>query len=65
MRQFRVVGIFESGFFEYDDLWAFTSLQSAQQALSLPDVVNEIEIKLDNQYRAPEVANQVRKAVGA
>jgi lipoprotein-releasing system permease protein len=64
VRKFRVVGIFESGFFQYDDLWAFTSLQSAQQALSLPDVVNEIEIKLDNQYLAPEVTNEVQKLLG-
>ena len=26
IRRFRVVGIFESGFYEIDDLWAFTSL---------------------------------------
>jgi lipoprotein-releasing system permease protein len=64
VRHFRVVGIFESGFFQYDDLWAFTSLQSAQRALSLPDVVNEIEIKLDNQYLAPEVTNEVQKLLG-
>jgi lipoprotein-releasing system permease protein len=64
VRKFRVVGIFESGFFQYDDLWAFTSLPAAQQALSLPDVVNEIEIKLDNQYLAPEVTNEVQKQLG-
>ena len=30
--QFRVVGIFESGFYDIDAFCAFTSLQSAQQA---------------------------------
>jgi len=64
IRQFRVVGIFESGFFQYDDLWAFTRLEAAQGALSLPDVVNEIEIKLDDQYLAPQVTEQVQTLVG-
>jgi lipoprotein-releasing system permease protein len=64
IRRFRVAGIFEAGFPQYDDLWAFTSLKSAQQALSLPDVINQIELKLDDQNLAPEVANDVQKLVG-
>ncbi|HWQ53077.1 MAG TPA: FtsX-like permease family protein [Bryobacteraceae bacterium] len=64
MRRFRVVGIFETGFFEIDDLWAFTSLQSAQQALSLESVVNQIEVKLDDLNTAPEVARQVEAVAG-
>ena len=63
-RKFRVVGIFESGFFQYDDLWAFTTLEAAQRALSLPDVVNEIEIKLDDQYLAPQVTQEAQKVIG-
>src|SRR5260370_21788726 len=38
--QFRVVGIFESGFYEVDAFWAFTGLQSAQQGLSVENVVD-------------------------
>ncbi len=64
IRKFRVVGIFESGFFQYDDLWAFTTLEAAQRALSLPDVVNEIEIKLDDQYLAPQVTKEAQKVIG-
>jgi lipoprotein-releasing system permease protein len=64
IRPFRVVGIFESGFFQYDEAWAFTSLHSAQNALSLPDVVNEIEIKLDDLYLAPQVSKEVEKIAG-
>jgi len=64
IRKFRVVGIFETGFFQYDELWAFTSLPSAQQALSLPDVVNEIELKLDDQNLAPQVTKDVQRMLG-
>jgi lipoprotein-releasing system permease protein len=64
IRTFRVVGIFETGFAQYDEMWAITSLQSAQEALSLPDVVNEIEIKLDDQNLAPQVTKDVQRMLG-
>jgi len=65
IRRFRVVGIFESGFFQFDDFWAFTSLHAAQEALSLTDVVNQIELKLDDKYLAPEVTIEAQKVAGA
>src|SRR3954470_23330730 len=49
--QFRVVGIFESGFYELDSGWAYTTLQSAQKILNLKDVVNAIEIRVDDIYK--------------
>jgi len=64
IRRFRVVGIFESGFYEIDDRWAYTSLNAAQQALSLQDVVNQIEVKLDDLNLAPEVAREIEKIAG-
>ena len=64
IRRFRVVGIFESGFYDIDDRWAYTSLEAAQQALSLQDVVNQIEVKLDDLNRAPEVARTIEKIAG-
>ena len=63
-KYFRVVGIFESGFFEIDDLWAYTTLSAAQDTLSLPDVVNQIEIRTDDLNRAPEIAKQLEKVAG-
>ncbi len=62
-RRFRVVGIFETGFPQYDEVWAFTSIKSAQQTLSLPDLVNEIELKLDDLNLAPEVTSEVQKVL--
>ena len=64
IRRFRVVGIFESGFYDIDDRWAYTSLAAAQQALSLTDVVNQIEVKLDDLNRAPQVARAIEKIAG-
>jgi lipoprotein-releasing system permease protein len=63
-QRFRVVGTFESGFYEIDSAWAFTSLGATQRLLGLEDVVNVIELKLDDIYRAPEVAREVDRVVG-
>jgi lipoprotein-releasing system permease protein len=60
----RVVGIFETGFFELDANWAYVSLKSAQNILSVDDVVNSIELKVDDVDRAPEVAKAVEAALG-
>lgn len=62
--RFRVVGVFESGFYEVDSLWAFTSLPAVQKILSVNDVVNSIELKLDDIYTAPDVAREADKVVG-
>ncbi len=63
-QRFRVVGLFESGFFEIDSTWAFIALTAGQQLMGLEDVVNSIELKLDDIYKAPEVAAAVDRAVG-
>jgi lipoprotein-releasing system permease protein len=62
--RFRVVGIFESGFYELDLNWAYTSLRNAQMVLSVQDVVNSIELRVDDIYRAPEVAKAAERAAG-
>jgi lipoprotein-releasing system permease protein len=62
--RFRVVGIFESGFYELDANWAYTSLKSAQMVLSVNDVVNSIELTVDDIYKAPEVARAAERIAG-
>ncbi|MGI8745912.1 MAG: FtsX-like permease family protein [Bryobacteraceae bacterium] len=62
---FRVAGIFETGFFDIDNGWAFTALQSAQQVFAIhTDVVSTIDLKLDDIYKAPEVARAAEKIAG-
>ncbi len=63
-QRFRVVGIFESGFYEIDSAWAFSSLGAVQRLLGLENVVNVIELKLDDIYQAPEVAREADRVVG-
>jgi lipoprotein-releasing system permease protein len=60
----RVVGSFETGFFDLDSAWAFTSLETAQRLFGLSDVVNAIELRIDNLDLAPEVAAAAEGIVG-
>lgn len=62
--RFRVVGLFETGFYDIDSGWAFTSLKSAQEVFGLRDVVNTIELRLDDIYKAPEVAKEAERIAG-
>jgi lipoprotein-releasing system permease protein len=63
-QRFRVAGLFESGFYEIDSSWAFLSLPAMQRLLSVDDVVNSVELKLDDIYQAPEVARAANLALG-
>jgi lipoprotein-releasing system permease protein len=62
-RRFRVVGIFETGFFEVDDNWAYTSIGAAQRALGT-NQINQIELNVDDLNRAGEIAKAVEKVTG-
>ena len=64
MKAFRVVAIFDSGFYEFDNTWAFTTLKSAQQTLSLGDVINAIEVKTAELGQAETVARLIEQRTG-
>ena len=63
-RHFRVVGVFNSGFYDFDASWAFTNLPAAQRLFDLTNVASVIEFKIDNIFLAPSVAEAIRKAAG-
>jgi len=61
---FRVVGIFESGFYEFDASLAAISLSSAQRLFGLGDSVTGLEVKVDDLYRAEEVKQTLVERLG-
>jgi lipoprotein-releasing system permease protein len=62
--RFKVVGIFSSGFYEYDNTWAFIRLSDAQRLFDLSDVVSVLEFKVDDIYKAAEIGRQLEAAAG-
>jgi lipoprotein-releasing system permease protein len=62
--RFRVAGIFSSGFYQYDSAYSFMRLADAQHLFSEPDLISVLSFKLDDLYRAPEVAKQLEFVAG-
>jgi lipoprotein-releasing system permease protein len=61
---YRVVGIFKSGFYQYDSSYAFVRLADAQRLFSEPDLISVISFKVDDMYRAGEVGREIEEAAG-
>jgi len=62
--RFRVVGIFNSGFYDYDASWAFIRLSDAQHLFGLGDLISVIEFKINDIYKADVVSQQLENAAG-
>src|SRR3974390_672064 len=62
--RFKVVGIFSSGFYDYDNSWAFIRLSDAQRLFDLSDVISVLEFKVDDIYKAGEIGRQLEAAAG-
>jgi lipoprotein-releasing system permease protein len=61
---FRVVGIFNSGFYDYDSAWAFVRLSDAQRLFELGDLISVLEFKVDDIYKADAISRELENAAG-
>jgi lipoprotein-releasing system permease protein len=64
MKKFIVVGIFESGFYEYDSTLAFLSLASCQEFLDMGDAVSGLDIVVHDIYQADAIARAIQSKMG-
>jgi len=62
--RFRVAGIFDSGFYDYDFSWAFARLSDAQTLFGLADEISVLEFKVDEIYKAGVIAKAIEQAAG-
>jgi lipoprotein-releasing system permease protein len=60
----RVAGIFESGLYDYDSGWAYVPLDTAQRLFGISDVVNVIEVRVNDIYKAKEIGQEIVKRLG-
>ncbi len=63
-QRFTVVGIFKSGFYQYDSSYAFTRLTDAQRLFSEPDLISVISFKVDDLYRADKIGRAIEIEAG-
>ncbi|MDE0144403.1 MAG: lipoprotein-releasing ABC transporter permease subunit [Nitrospira sp.] len=64
IRPFQVVGLFESGMYEYDASLAFISLEEAQRFFSLGKTTTGIEVKVEDVFTADAVAKRIEAQLG-
>jgi len=64
VRSYRVVGVFESGMFEYDSSLAYVSIKQAQEFFNLGDAVTGIEMKVRDIFEADRIAQNIERTLG-
>lgn len=64
MKRFEVVGLFESGMYEYDGSIAYIDLKDAQKMLNMKDSVTGIEVRVDDIYNARNIAKKIVSELG-
>jgi lipoprotein-releasing system permease protein len=63
LKQFRVVGIFQVGMYEYDAALALVHLDDAAKLYRMGEQVSGLRLKLDDLYRAPQVSAELTRSL--
>jgi lipoprotein-releasing system permease protein len=63
-RRFRVAGVFDSGFYDYDENWCFMTLGAAQELSGTGDIVNVLEFRLVQPELADDFAQRLELEAG-
>ena len=64
IRQFVVVGLFQSGMYEYDSSLAYIELGEAQKFFNMGASVTGIEVKVTDVFRAADIARTIEQSLG-
>ena len=64
-QRFQVVGVFSSGFYQYDSSYAFMRLADAQRLFAEPDLISVVSFKVDNMYKADAIGREIEEAAGS
>ena len=63
--KFKVVGLFETGMYEYDAALAYISLPEAQRLLGMGEKVTGLEVKVKDFYQADKVGGRIEEELGS
>jgi lipoprotein-releasing system permease protein len=63
-KRFRIGGIFDSGFYDYDANWGFVTLSSAQELAGVGDVVSLLEVRVKKLDDARKIADELVRRAG-
>lgn len=63
-QRFRISGIFDSGFYDYDANWSFVTLRAAQNLAGVGDVASVLEFRIADVDRAEELGERLAREAG-
>lgn len=63
-KRFRITGIFETGFNEYDATLAYISMPVAQDLFKLEGLVTDVQVGVTDFYHAREIADKISDHLG-
>ena len=63
MRNFVVVGLYQSGLYLHDNAFGFIDLRTAQQLYQKPNQINLIEVRTVNEDMAPTVSDKIKQEI--
>ncbi len=63
VRQFVIVGLFQTGLFEFDDLVGYLDIAEAQKTFLRDDKIDGLEIRLDNLWNAADVKQVIENKI--
>lgn len=64
MKKFRVVGIFDSGMYEYDTSLAYIVLSEAQSFFNMEEEVTGVEVRVTDFFNARLVSEELKASLG-
>jgi lipoprotein-releasing system permease protein len=64
LARFRLAGIFQSDFYEFDERYAYASLKGAQGFMRIDDQAAGIEVRTVDPYRSRQILSDVLDQVG-
>ena len=64
MKRFRVVGIFNTGMYEYDSTLAYVGLAEAQSFLGMGKAVTGIQLKVEDVYKTGDLVRRINREIG-
>ncbi|MBI2060516.1 MAG: lipoprotein-releasing ABC transporter permease subunit [Nitrospirae bacterium] len=63
-RTYQVQGVFQTGMYEYDSSFVYIPLKEAQEFFNMGDKITGYEVKVDDIYRAREIALLIESSLG-
>ena len=64
MKRFKVAGLFESGFYEYDQSLAYIHIKDAQKTLHMGDAVSGVGVRVKDIFQAGGVKEKITAELG-